>query len=178
MDRLPPSHAYELIFEHPITRWSVSVEDDGRVAYVFLMEPAEDDVRCQAWLLNHAAAPDAPDLHSTSYSLVEANLACWLCSEAAPGLWLDPRSFWVHWPEDLETVEAWVFSGDRLVAVLRDGATPGWSYMAKDGPLARALTNPPADALKMAASHAGGEPSRPASGLRWLREFVLAWRRR
>lgn len=45
----------------------------------------------------------------------------------------------VRWMDNSPINEALVYEGKILVAILRDGVNPAWSYMAKDGPLARPL---------------------------------------
>jgi len=114
--------------------YAVVVEDDGRVAFAYLLEGRE--IVGDIWLYNRAEAPETPE---------------WGSRGAAP--YLNPKAF-VSSDEfqlphgeadfDFEWFEAegephvHILVRDGAHAAMKPGSKPGWCILAaRDGPLAR-----------------------------------------
>ncbi|WP_284196150.1 hypothetical protein [Chitinimonas prasina] len=117
---------------------SVVVDDDGRVAYAYLLD-ANGKICGDVWLYNRCAAPVDPE---------------WTSPGNAP--FANPMSYvrdvdGFEFPESGREISAeWMCRSDKYVvkiflhgkniAMLEDGAKPGLAYLAKkDGPLAKVL---------------------------------------
>jgi hypothetical protein len=122
-----------LRFDEPGTDRAVVLEDDGRVAYAYLL--TNEKIVCDVWLYNVAEAPD---------------VVRWNKEERMP--FLNPKPFCVDEPvrrltDDSSVVCTWSERGVEvevdgiLWARLATGAKPGWSRRAaRSSPVARPLT--------------------------------------
>jgi hypothetical protein len=115
--------------------YSLVIEDDGRVAYAYLMQ--YEDIVGDVWLYNQQEAPqtnfwneeDMPFLNPAEYVNKEAANITPL-KEAA-----EVRCEWTESPDGL--IEVDILLRGKFIAQLIAGAKPGWSTLvAKDGPLA------------------------------------------
>jgi hypothetical protein len=122
---------------------TVFIEDNGRVAYAYLMDDA-GTVCSDVWLYNRCAAPDEPEWTSPE-KLPFANSRAYVRTDAGLELPSSTSDFFVHWGRDSSgLVHADVRICDRLVARLVPGVKPGWALLAmQDGPLARVLAEEP-----------------------------------
>jgi hypothetical protein len=118
--------------------YSVVVEDNGRVAYAYLLRGTV--VVGDVWLYNRGLAPREPEWTDRS-RLPFANP-----SDFADETPVDPirsrEDIGCEWDfsDVAELEEVRVLLRGVLVARLKPGSKPGWSKMAiKDGPLARRL---------------------------------------
>jgi hypothetical protein len=113
---------------------SVVLEDDGVAGYVYLISENEE-VISDVWLYNRALTPQVapwisgetpPFLNATGYIIEQ--------SEFTPPE--DSGGFTADWIGGHVEIR---FMG-HLFAVLKQGAKPGWSFLAaKSGPLAKPL---------------------------------------
>jgi len=119
-------------FNEPEGNRSVVLEDDGRVAYAYLLEG--DSVAGDVWLYNVGQDPDAVDWRDRS-ALPFLNPARYCTGERVPRLRAG-SNIDCKWSDQGVTV-----SIDGVVwAHLQRGAKPGWSRAARvDGPLAKVL---------------------------------------
>jgi hypothetical protein len=119
---------------------SVVIEDDGRVAYAYLLD-ANDRICGDVWLYNRCAAPDEPEWCRPDNAPF-ANPASYASNCEAFHPAETGADFSVEWvSEDIGFI-AKLFLRGELFAVLREGAKPGWARLAKmDGPLAKKLGN-------------------------------------
>jgi hypothetical protein len=129
----PVDEGVVLRFEESATKRALLLEDDGRVAYAYLLE--DERIVGDVWLYNVGETPDRVD---------------WSDRDAMP--FQNPRAFCAPDRMDRLTPESKVtceWFGDRvqlmldreLVAVLVVGAKPGWSRFAvQPGPLARPIS--------------------------------------
>ena len=120
--------------------YSLVFDDDGRVAYAYLQD-SDGRLVGDAWLYNRGISPTQPEWKNPEnmpfmnpvdfvnqarhdeFRLVESIL--------------DVR---VDWSEVGEKVKARVLIRNEPIAILLEGAKPGWCLLAgKDGPLARVL---------------------------------------
>jgi hypothetical protein len=114
--------------------YCIIIEDDGDVGYAYLLN-AERKIVSDVWLYNRAPTPEGHDWET------DPDNAPFLNSERflRVGDFLLPHDaddFSVQW----NGVEALVFVRNQLIAMLADGAKPGWSSrVSHDGPLARVL---------------------------------------
>ena len=119
-------------------KFSIVIEDDGRVGYAYLMD-SRSEICGDVWLYNRCPAPDEPEWHDPSGAPF-ANPSAYVqsCTEFPfPNSSADIEIDWAR--EDGECL-ARIFFQKKLVAVVKNGAKPGWALMAKkDGPLAKSL---------------------------------------
>ena len=133
MDATHPNAEGTLLqVKDPSSARSVIVEDDGRVAYAYLLDGKE--IIADVWLYNVAPTPDEPD---------------WKDRSQMP--FLNPRAYCVsvtavRVSENSDINCRWSESGVEvmidgiLTARLEKGSRPGWSRLAaKAGPLAKPL---------------------------------------
>ena len=111
---------------------AVVLEDDGRVAYAYLLDG--EDVVSDAWLYNVADAPKTVDWDDQS-QIPFLNPESFCDTEPAPRLTHKSSVECIWFEEGVEVVIDGV-----LMARLEPGAKPGWSRLAlRPGPLARPL---------------------------------------
>lgn len=120
------------------TGYSVIVEDNGRVAYAYLLNAAAAIVS-DVWLYNHGIAPMFVD-RSNVEDLPFRNTSEFACATALQPL-RESSEFSVEWKRlPHQTIEARLSIRGELFAVLHQGVAPGWSRLArKSGPLAKVL---------------------------------------
>jgi len=118
-------------------RFSVIIEDDGKVAYGYLMD--DEDIVGDVWLYNQKPSPqeslnwkskdDLPFLHSLEY--IKENILPIKDDE-------DIRCEWAMAGNRKTLKEVEIFIRDRFIAKLAINAFPGWSTMViKDSRLAK-----------------------------------------
>jgi len=118
----------------------VAVEDDGRVAYAYLIG-ADDRICGDVWLYNRCVAPEEPEWCSMDNAPF-ANPAPYVadCEAFRPAN--SGADFSAEWVREDAGFVAKLFLRGELLAVLKEGAKPGWALLAKkDGPLAKTLGN-------------------------------------
>lgn len=115
-------------------RYSIIIEDDGRVAYAYLYK--DDEITGDIWLYNQG---EAPVRYNTSRMLPYLNAAGFIEKNIEPITSDDEVQILWFLNEDGKA-EAIIYVRDELVAKMIDGSKPGWSAMVKkDGPLAKVL---------------------------------------
>jgi len=114
------------------------VDDDGRVAYAYLMA-AYGKISSDVWLYNRCAAPMEPEWTSPE-NMPFANPVDYVNDDVEFTLPTHPSQLSAEWSMRGGKSFARIFVKGELVAELTDGAKPGWSLLAKkDGPLAKVL---------------------------------------
>ncbi len=119
--------------------YSVAFEDDGRVAYAYLLDPIGEIVS-EVWLYNRGAAPAEPEWHRRELApFANPSGYCVPHDEFRPVH--DIADVGVEWgTADDGTVKADIYIRNELFAIVSEGVEPGWSRFAlKDGPLANVL---------------------------------------
>lgn len=124
----------------PLGRFTVIFEDDGRVAYGYLLDAGS--ICADAWLYNVQDCPEQPEWHDPSNApfLNPCSFAQPMDFER-PSATSDIVFVWdTSDPEGSSAVN--ISIRGRLIGRLAPGTKPGWARLAaKDGPLA--LTLPP-----------------------------------
>lgn len=114
------------------------IEDDGRVAYAYLLGK-EKKIVADIWLYNRCVAPEAPEW-SDPGNLPFANPADYVDAGYELPLPSSGGDFFVEWQDRGAARYARILLGGQLFAELVAGAKPGWSRLAKkNGPLAKPL---------------------------------------
>ena len=117
------------------SHYSVKIEDNGRVAYAYLLEG--EDIIGDVWLYNQKEPPvtsfwlpaDMPFLNPKEYLSKEAAIK-------PIGHESDIRCEWTESKDD-GLIEVGIYIRDKFIASVAVGSKPGWSVLvAKDGPLA------------------------------------------
>ncbi len=121
-----------MIKTSPDDRYSVIIEDDGRVAYAYLR--ADDIVVSDVWLYNRCEAPLKAEWRDRT-KLPFAN-PLGFGSENKLGPILSEDDVNIQWGGDT----VWIHIHGLLWAVLNSGEKPGCCRLAlRDGPLAKLL---------------------------------------
>lgn len=115
-------------------RYSVVIEDNGRVAYAYLLW--DEEIIGDVWLYNQAATPlifdttnEIPFLNSADF--VRKNIAPITADGEVQIIWFLTQG---------DMADATIYVRDELVAGIKNGLNPGWSAMVNmDGPLAKVL---------------------------------------
>lgn len=116
--------------------YSVVIEDNGRVAYAYLMEG--EDCIGDVWLYNCLEAPtdtnwddqELPYLNPVEY--IDKKLKLSPIKDKS-----EIRCDWSESPNDA-SIEVSIIVRDSFIAQMTSGSKPGWSVLViKDGPLAQ-----------------------------------------
>jgi hypothetical protein len=125
--------------ENERSGFSVVFEDDGRVAYAYLLDRNKEIV-ADVWVYNSSETPREAEW-SDRQRMPFVNPADFVRNDVAyerAGGAFDVEVGWEM--VDISTPKASVFIQGKLLAVLTPGAKPGWSLLAaQDGPLAKVL---------------------------------------
>ena len=116
--------------------YSVVIEDDGRVAYAYLMEG--EDCIGDVWLYNQQEAPK--DSNWDKQQLPYLNPAEYLNKEVHVSPLKDKSEVYFECNESLSdgSIEVSIYIRDKFIAQIITGSKPGWSTLViKDGPLAQ-----------------------------------------
>ena len=116
--------------------YSVIIEDNGRVAYAYIMEG--EDCIGDVWLYNQQEAPidsdwskqEMPYLNPMEYLNIDARVS------PIKG----KSEIYLEWAESLSdgTIEVSIYLQEKFIAQITSGSKPGWSTLViKDGPLAQ-----------------------------------------
>ena len=117
--------------------YSVIFEDDGRVAYAYLLDP-NDKIVADVWLYNRCPTPAQPEW-SNPDGMPFANPEAFVKDHTHLSNADFVPDVSIEWP-DSPITEARLYIQKHLFAVLIEGIKPGWSHLAKkDGPLAKTL---------------------------------------
>ena len=116
--------------------YSVIIEDNGRVAYAYLMEG--EDCIGDVWLYNQQEAPT--DSNWDKQELPYLNPAEYLNQDARISPIKDKSEVYLEWAESSSdgTIEVSIYLKEKFIAQIITGSKPGWSTLViKDGPLAQ-----------------------------------------
>lgn len=136
MDASTTSEGAILRFDEVGAKRSVILEDDGRVAYAYLLE--DEQIVADVWLYNVVATPEEPEWPNPSkMPFLNPRRFCRM-DESLPRI--GDGAAQCNWNE--KGVE--VMLNGLVVARLAKGSRPGWSRLAlKRGPLAHPLGGEP-----------------------------------
>jgi hypothetical protein len=117
----------------------VMVEDDGRVAYAYLLNP-DKKIIALVWLYNRCETPQEPEWRDRE-KMPFANPADYVRRDIKLALDFTISDFRVEWGfSKQDEIKAFLYLNHTLLAILIPGAYPGWSLLAgKDGPVAKVL---------------------------------------
>ena len=119
------------------TGYSAVFEDDGKVAYAYLLR--DNKIVADVWLYNRVAAPEQPEWRDRSMAPF-ANPQGFAASDPFPPV-TDASEVAFEWSQGRagETVLR-IFIRGAYHAALVPGSKPGWCKLAlRDGPLASVL---------------------------------------
>jgi hypothetical protein len=127
-----------ICIDHETFPFSVVVEDDGRVAYAYLLQEAA--IIGDVWLYNCGIAPTEPEWWDRSKApFVNPQGFAIECDVTPIAAAEELRISWIDKGDALDRAE--LYLRDELLAVLAPGAKPGWCRNAlKEGPLAKTLS--------------------------------------
>lgn len=128
-------------FVSPLDQKAVLIEDDGRVAYAYMLD-CDGRICSDVWLYNRCQTPAEPEWHDQT-RMPFANPAPFVTDRLSFSLPDSPEDITVEWGNSDSPDDAKVFVSRKYLARLRIGMKPGWSALAaKDGPLALVLKDP------------------------------------
>jgi hypothetical protein len=122
------------------TGYSTVFDDDGRVAYCYLLDESESIVG-DVWLYNRCSTPVDPEWKDPE-NMPFANPQAYVNAATHDVVQVvDTISdVSVDWDDESGKVKANILIRNKLFAILIEGVKPGWSVLAsKDGPLAKVL---------------------------------------
>lgn len=132
-DSMTPTEDVLLRFDDKLGHRSVVLEDDGRVAYAYLLN-GDSEIVGDAWLYNVGDDPEEVSWQDRS-SMPFQNPAKYCVADRPPRLRPDSRIA-CTWTEQGVTVSVEGIEWVRLEV----GCRPGWSLLARiPGPLAKPL---------------------------------------
>jgi len=118
--------------------YSVVFDDDGRVAYAYLLNQS-DVIVGDVWLYNRCTSPLKPEWKDPN-KMPFANPVGFVKVNEDFSPVVDISEVRIQWRSSDGAVRADVFIRDNLFAVLVEGEKPGWSILAaKNGPLAKVM---------------------------------------
>nr|WP_294943609.1 hypothetical protein [uncultured Mucilaginibacter sp.] len=114
--------------------YAVVVEDNGRVAYAYLL--FYEDIVSDVWLYNNALTPAGSFINTDEIPAL--NPADYIKKDTMITPISEEGQVYCDWDEsDDDGIEVGVTLRGKFIAELRHGAKPGWNVIvAKDGPLA------------------------------------------
>lgn len=130
------SQFYKQILWKENSRYAIIIEDDGKVAYAYLM--LDNKIIGDVWLYNQAPTPqlttwkegDMPFLNPEEF--VRENIRPIIDEDSIEIEWIRLKG---SQPDKVE-----IFIERKLIASISSGSNPGWSTLVKkDGPLAKLL---------------------------------------
>ncbi|MEQ9168891.1 MAG: hypothetical protein RLO12_21715 [Fulvivirga sp.] len=128
------SEFYNQFFCKEDERYSLIIEDDGRVCYGYLLY--KEQIVGDLWLYNQASTPEITDW-SNRNQMPFLNSNEFVLNNILPIVESSAVSLnWELFDEKLLNVKICVDGNE--IGVLKPGARPGWSKLVKkDGPLAK-----------------------------------------
>ncbi len=119
--------------------YSIIIEDDGSVAYAYLLK--DEKIVGDVWLYNQGIAPAVVDWKNKDVPFL--NPSVFLLSERTIAPIKKESDFNIKWTLENQKVQANIYIRGALIACLKPGDFPGFSTLVcKDGPLAKALLMP------------------------------------
>ena len=130
-----PTFYHEVFCEFD-SNYSLLIEDDGRVAYAYLMEYG--DIIGDVWLYNHQEAVKQVDWNNQPMPWL--NPPEYLKKDISISPIKDKSEIRCEWTESPNdgSIEVGITLRDKFIAQIVSGSKPGWSVLViKDGPLAQ-----------------------------------------
>lgn len=126
-------------FMDPQSGYCVVFEDDGRVAYGYLLDAVEKII-ADVWLYNRCETPREPEWQTPDL-LPFANPMEYAKDHSGVTPVEDASEVTVQWvPLGGDQMRAIISIRGDIFGIIENGSKPGWSLMAaKDGPLAKVL---------------------------------------
>lgn len=127
-------------FQNDEDSYSVVFDDDGRVAYAYLLNPAGSIVG-DVWLYNRCSTPVESEWKDPE-KMPFANPQAYVNESDQDAFQVvdSISDVKVDWCNEAEKVKARIYIRNKYFASLVEGAKPGSSLLAgKDGPLAKVL---------------------------------------
>jgi hypothetical protein len=122
-------------FFDDVSECSIIFEDNGRVAYAYLLD-SDEDIIGDVWLYNRCPAPIEPEWKNPENQPF-ANPAKYIANKDFHPV-SDISEVSVSWVRDSNKLQAHLYIRDILFAVLEPELKPGWSFLAEiDSPLAK-----------------------------------------
>ncbi len=119
--------------------YSIIFDDDGRVAYAYLLN-SKEEITADVWLYNRCATPVEPEWPDPE-KMPFANPISYAEDHSKFSGVNDISDLSVNWIDNSNAIEARIFVKNKLFSVLVEQVKPGWCCLAKkDGPLAKVLS--------------------------------------
>lgn len=121
--------------------YSVVFDDDGKVAYAYMLDQG-DDIIADVWLYNRCATPSEPEWRDPD-NMPFANPVGFVKEDIETITTNKIEDVKIDWGLSSDNlIQAGIYIRGNLMAILVEGAKPGRSFMAsKNGPLAKVLEN-------------------------------------
>ena len=124
--------------QSPDRRHRVVIEDDGRVAYAYMLD-GQNSIVADLWLYNRCPAPAEPEWDNPNNAPF-ANPSAFVSRTETPEFPASTQDLFVKWSTLSDATVVEVFLKGQWIGKLKEGMKPGWARFAKiDGPLALAM---------------------------------------
>jgi hypothetical protein len=125
-------------FKNTIHGMSAIFEQDGRVAYAYLLE--QEEFISDVWLYNVDYTPQKPEWKDRLCEMPFRNSIQYVSSPVFKPV-IDSNEVHVNWIENNDgNIILNIFVRGELMGILHKGCKPGWSKIASlDSPIAKAI---------------------------------------
>ena len=127
---------YQQYFCPSNEKFSVIIEDDGKVAYAYLLSKKE--IISDVWLYNQEKTPKSINWQNRN-NMPFLNPQNYILDKFIAPL-NDRTDVSLDWNYIHDLIEVKLYIRNEMIAILEPNAFPGWSVLAKiDGPLAKKI---------------------------------------
>lgn len=124
-------------FISPCRNYSLTFEDDGKVAYGYLK--TDSKIVGDVWLYNRCETPALPEWKDRN-NIPFANSSEYVTKEAQYKKLVTIQDVKVTWEFEENNLYAYIYVHEDLLGVVGEGDKPGYSRLAiKDGPLGQTM---------------------------------------
>jgi hypothetical protein len=137
-DLITYHHNSEVVCKDDYLNYSAFFEDNGRVAYAYLLRNQE--IISDVWLYNHGPSPLEPEWHSPE-KLPFANPVDFASNqEVTPVENPNQVSFQWNYTNEQKVISVEIYLEGILYGILKPGFKPGFAKLAiKDSPVAKVM---------------------------------------
>jgi len=124
-----------LNFKAPTEFYTLTFEDNGRVAYAYLKKNKE--IVGDVWLYNHCSAPEVPEWDNNKGNIPYANTRDNISEEGIIEKTVGINDVQINWDEEGGYPIAYIYIFENLCGVIGVNDKPGYARFAiKDSPVA------------------------------------------
>jgi hypothetical protein len=128
----------EVICKDDYLGYTVFFEDNGRVAYAYLLK--NEEIISDVWLYNHGLPPSEPEWHSYENLPFVNPINFALNQEVAPAQSSNEILFKWNYIDKQQLISVEIYLREMLCGILEPGLKPGYARFAvRDSPIAKVM---------------------------------------